>query len=122
MIDMGEKERRDLGITSSNGKKVSYQTFSIRGDKIPQELQDAVNGAKCRLEIIVRKVGDTIDTYTDEEPRRVELEIRGLGYIGKAGKISKEEYLAKTEDERTDYDKKQMEDESKEDGDEEGEE
>jgi len=110
MKDMGHKEESP-SIAPAEGKskkvRISYPGFSMRGDSIPEELKTAAVGDKCRLEIIVRKTGDSIDTYGNQEPR-VEVEIHSLGYIGKAGKVSKEEYLAKSEDERGKYDKEQM--------------
>ena len=107
LIDMGRKEETPTTV-GEDKSRISYPSFSIQGDKIPEELKTAPVGGLCRLEIVVKKIGDSIDTYDKQEPR-VEVEIRKLGYIGKAGKLSKEEYLGKSEEERAEYDKENME-------------
>ncbi len=110
MMDMGHKVDTGLGPSiaeSSKGKnKISYPGFSIT-ENIPEELANAKVGDMMRCEIIVKKVGDSIETYNESKPR-VEMEVYKLGCIGKAGKISKEEYFAKSDEDRAKYDKEQM--------------
>jgi hypothetical protein len=115
MMDMGKKiDNESQPAVPSSGKKnrISYPGFSI-SEIIPQELKDAPVGSTCRLEIIVKKTGDTIETYNEGKPR-VELEIHKLGYIGKAGKMGKEEYLNASEEDREKNDKENIEEEKEE--------
>ena len=108
MMDMGRKNEGPTAVGENEGKtRISYPGFSITGDKIPEELANAKVGDKCRLEIIVKKIGDRIDTYGKGEPS-IEIEVHSLGYIGKAGKLSKEEYLGKSDDEKSKYDEEQV--------------
>lgn len=108
MYDMGHK-MEGIGPKAPKEDKecIHYPTFTFTGDAIPDELKDVKTGNQCRVEIIVRKVGDGIDTYGNREPR-VEVEVLKAGYIGKAGKATKEEYLAKSQEERDEYDKKEV--------------
>jgi len=111
LMDMGEKREEPQAVSSGQGPKVAkvhYTGFSMRGDKIPEELKTAKNGQMCRLEIVVRKIGDNIDTYTEDEPRRIEVEIRKLGYLASAGKKNKDEYLKMNSQDREEYDKQQV--------------
>lgn len=100
MIDLGKKIDTEAQSTVSENKetKISYPSFSISGDQIPDGIGDMKNGEKCRCEIIVRKVGDNIDTYAKGEPRRIELEIHKLGYEG--SKVSEEDYKNMTDEEK----------------------
>jgi hypothetical protein len=109
MIDMGHKMEEPTAVGEGKEKnKMSYPSFSITGDKIPDELKSAELETMCRCEIIIKKVGDDIDTYAEGQPRRIQLEIHKLGYIGKAGKVTKDEYLAKSPEERDTYDREQV--------------
>jgi hypothetical protein len=109
LIDMGRKSNETPAIAEGGKKiKISYPGFSMCDNQIPEELASAKVGDMCRLEIVVKKTGDDIDTYDDNKPR-IQVEIHKLGYIGKAGKLSKEEYFSKSEEERKDYDTKQLE-------------
>lgn len=108
MMDMGKKSESPTMVGEEKGKtRISYPSFSISGDKIPQELADAKVGDKCRCEIVIKKIGYSIDTYNKGE-NRVEVEIHSLGYIGKAGKLSKEEYLSKSDEDKAKYDEEQV--------------
>ena len=121
LIDMGRKEPMEQPVEGkSKEPKITYPSLSIKGDKIPEELKDAKLLTMFRCEIIVKKIGDDIVTYDEGEPRRVELEIHKLGYIGKAGKLSKEEYLSASEEEREKNDKEtaDLKKESEEEGEE----
>lgn len=107
MRDLG-KEREIGGVPTEakDEKKISYPGFSISGDQIPDELKNSKLKDMCRLEIIVRKTGDNIDTYVKGEPRRVELEIQKLGYVGK--KVSEEEYKKMSDDDKDKADEKEV--------------
>ncbi len=91
MIDMGKKHKMDLTTNSPSDAKerISYPSFSISGDKIPDELANAKVGDTCTLQIVVKKVSDSVSSYDNNE-QRVELEIHKLGYKGK--KLSSNEY------------------------------
>ena len=78
------------------------------GDQIPDELKNIKNNEMCRLELIVRKVGDNIDTYAEGQPRRIEVEIHKLGYIAQAGKKTFEEYDKSSKEEKEEYDKESV--------------
>ncbi len=107
MLDLGKETETGTQPAENKGeKKISYPSFSISGDQIPDELGNIKNGDKCRLEVIVRKVGDNIDTYAKGEPRRIELEIHKLGYVGK--KVSEEEYKDMSDDEKDKADEKEV--------------
>lgn len=110
MIDMGRKQEQPTSQPAIEGEKIepkiTYPTFSITDDQIPDELNNAKNNDKCRLEIIVRKIGDNIDTYAKGEPRRIELEIHKLGYIGK--KVSVGEYKNMSNEEKDKVDEAEI--------------
>lgn len=115
MMDMGKKQDNPNMMGEEKGKiRINYPSFSINGDKIPEELADAKVGDMCRCEIIIKKIGDSIDTYGKGESR-IEVEIHKLGYIGKSGKLSKEEYLSKSDDEKAKYDEEQVKADAQED-------
>lgn len=107
MIDLGQKHETGGEVTTASNKetKISYPSFSISGDQIPDGMDDMKNGEKCRCEIIVRKVGDNIDTYAKGEPRRIELEIHKLGYEG--SKVSEEDYKNMSDEEKDKIDEKE---------------
>ena len=109
MIDMGTKQEtggKIAPIQADKEIKISYPSFSISGDKIPEGIEDMKIGEKCRCEIIVRKVGDNIDTYAKGEPRRIELEIHKLGYVG--SKVSEDEYKNMSDEEKDKTDEKEV--------------
>lgn len=108
MKDLGKKIDTETPLTVAGDKetKISYPSFSISGGQIPDELGNIKNGDKCRLEIIIRKVGDNIDTYAKGEPRRIELEIHKLGYIGK--KVSEDEYKNMSDEEKDKADEEEI--------------
>ena len=106
MIDLGRKEEMPTAVESKGKSRVHYPSFSISNDKISQEIKDLNVGESCRCEIVVRKTGDSIDTY-GEGNSRIEFEIRKIGYVGKAGKITQAEYLAKSDEDRKKYDDEQ---------------
>jgi len=106
LLDMGKKSNDEAQPAISNSKevKISYPGFSMCDKQIPQELADAKVGDMCRLEIVVKKTGDDLDTYDGNKPR-IQVEIHKLGYLAKAGKMSKEEYLNASDEDRADNDK-----------------
>ena len=107
MIDMGKEVETGEQPTEVKGsKKVSYSGFSMVGDQIPEELGNMKNGEKCHLHIVVRKVGDTLDTYSKGEPRRVEVEIHKLGAIEG---MTAEEYGNLSDEEKDKKDKESVE-------------
>ena len=108
MIDMGHKSEMGPQPTVAGDKetKISYPSFSISEDKIPEEMGNMKNGEKCRCEIIVRKIGDNIDTYAKGEPRRIEVEIHKLGYEG--SKVSEEDYKSMSDEEKDKADEEEV--------------
>jgi len=107
LIDMGHKS--EMGSQPTEAKqevKISYPGFSMTGDQIPEELGNMKNGEKCHLDIIVRKIGDNIDTYAKGEPRRIEVEIHKLGYEG--SKVSEDEYKNMSDEDKDKEDEKEV--------------
>ena len=94
--------------------RIIYSTFSVSGDKIPQEIKDAKVGDMCRLEIIVKKIQDGIETYAEGRPQRIELELHKLGYLSSAGKKNFEEYDKMSDEDKEKYDKEDVEEGEKE--------
>ena len=92
MHDMGRKEEAPTAEGKRKEPQIRYPSFSMVGGQILDELKNVKNNEMCRLEIIVRKVGDNIDTYTEGQPRRIEVEIHKVGYIAHAGKKTFDEY------------------------------
>jgi len=112
--DMGFKDNVSTAVPSeAKQPQIRFPSFSLERN-IPEDLIGKDIGEICRLELVVKVVGKSINQYSENKNERIELEIHKLGYIGKAGKLSKEEYLAKSEDERTKYDAEQMKEEPKE--------
>ncbi len=110
MMDMGHKEESPTVVGENKGEtRVHYPSFSMEGDQIPEELKNATLEDMCRCEIIIKKVGDSIATYTKGQPRRVEVEIHKLGYIAHAGKKTFEEYDKSSKEEKENYDKESTE-------------
>ncbi len=109
MMDMGKKKEIEMQPTEGKSKevKMSYPSFGMTGDKIPTEIANAKVGDMGRCEIIIKKIGDSIDTYGKGESR-VEVEIHKLGYLGKSGKLTKEEYMSKNDEEKAKYDEEQV--------------
>lgn len=108
MMDMGKKIDTEAQPTVAGNKetKIFYPSFSISGGQIPEELGNMKNGEKCHLDIIVRKIGDNIDTYAKGEPRRIKVEIHKLGYEG--SKVSKEEYKNMSDEGKDKIDEEQV--------------
>ena len=106
MMDMGRETETGMQPAESKGeKKITYSTFSMTGDQIPEELGNMKNGEKCHCEIIVRKIGDNIDTYAKGEPRRIEIEIHKLGCMGE---MNKDEYDKLSDEEKDKADEKEV--------------
>lgn len=107
--DMGYKDSVSMAVNEKQSEpKVRYPSFSLHKN-IPEELMSKDIGEVCRIELVVKVIGKSIDQYSEDRHERLELEIHKLGFIGKAGKLSKEEYLGKSEEERAKYDKERLE-------------
>lgn len=108
--DMGMKINMPEALPVEGKKaKISYPCLTLTGDQVPDELKDANNETMCRFEIIARKTGDSIDTYAEGEPRRINLEVQKMAYVGKGGKATKEEYMGMNDKEREEYDRRDRE-------------
>lgn len=108
MVDMGYKDSVATAIPNeSKEPKVRYPSFSIQKN-IPKDLMSKDIGATCRIELIVKVVGKSIDQYSEDRDERLELEIHKLGYVSDAGKKTKEEYLSMDEKGREEYDKEDL--------------
>ncbi len=105
LISMGKKHKTEGMAQPMDKPHVSYPSFSLSGDLIPDELANKKVGQMCRLEILVKKVGDSVSSYDNGE-QRIELEIHKLGYVG--GKVGKEEYDKMSEEEKNKADEKDV--------------
>ena len=106
MMDMGQKS--DMGMQPTEGKektRITYHSFSIRGDALSEEMKRMEIGDECRCEVVLKKIGDGIDTYAEGKPRRVEVEIRKMGYLSKAGGKTFDEYDKSSKEEKKEHDK-----------------
>jgi hypothetical protein len=104
MDDLGYKNDVATVMPSSEGKKeekISYPTLNIYKN-VPGFLAEKDVGYICRLEVIAKVVSKSERSDGNSD---ITLEIQKIGYKGKAGKKTKEEYLAMSEKEREEYDK-----------------
>jgi hypothetical protein len=108
MMDMGNqmKETKALTPVGEEPPKVSYPTLYL--DKSPEDLMNKEIGEMCRLEVIVKIIGKRISDNNEGKKETIDLEIHQLGYMAKAGKKNKDEYLAMDEKAREAYDKEQI--------------
>lgn len=101
--DVGRKMEAPIAVGEGKDKnKISYPILYIPSDV----LSGKEIGEMCRLEVIVK--------ITGLQEKETTLEIHKVGYIGKAGKMSKDEYLKASDDEREKNDRENMEEEPKE--------
>lgn len=113
--DMGYKSKEMSGMIADSGEnkdKMHYPTLHL--DKnIPGEILAKDVGHICRLEVIAKIVSKS----ETDNGKSVSLEIHKLGYLGKAGKKTFDEYDKMGDEEKKAYDKEQMEgeEETKED-------
>lgn len=115
LLDMGYKDEVPTVIGNEEKKqpKTRYPSFSLHKN-IPENLSSKDVGEMCRIELIVKVIGKSIDQYSEDRNERIELEIHKMGFISNGSKLSKGEYLKLSDNEKLDYDKKQMD--SKEEG------
>ena len=110
MIDMGRKGNGLETASPSNEKNRIYYPSLHLDTKVPPMLMDKDIGEMCRLEIVGKIVSKSINENDRTEGRRenMTIEVHKMGYVGKAGKLTKKEYLSKNEDEREEYDKEDV--------------
>ena len=103
--DMGYKMSGSEIAPSNKGEdKMMYPSLHL--DKnIPEEILAKDVGHVCRLEIVAKIVSKS----EIDNGKSVSLEIHKLGYLGKAGKKTFEEYDKLGDEEKKNYDKEQME-------------
>jgi hypothetical protein len=104
MDDLGYKNDVAMATPPSEEKKeekVSYPTLNIYKN-VPKFLAEKDVGYTCRLEIIAKVVSKSERSDGNSD---ITLEIQKIGDKGKAGKKTKEEYLAMNGKEREEYDK-----------------
>ena len=112
--DMGYKDSMGtVGPSEQKEPKIRYPSFSL-SKNIPPELMGKDMGATCRIELVVKVIGKSIDQYSEDRHERLELEIHKLGYLANSEGKTKDEYLGMDEDQRAEYDKKQLEDKDEE--------
>lgn len=99
----------DLGIKRSTGSglpKIDYPGLYL--DKVSDELMNKELGGLCRLEIVVKIESKSIDEREGKKTRSMRLEVQKMRFIGKAGKLNKEEYMDLNPPEREAYDSEQI--------------
>ena len=87
------------------GKK-SYPTLYL--DNAPEELMSKEVGHVCRLTILVKVKGHSVNDGPDGERKTVDLEVQKVGYAS-PGQKTKDEYLNMDEKAKTEYEKSQLE-------------
>jgi len=109
LYDMGYKPNKTDMPVAVNEKepKIQYPHMYI-DRKVPASLMDKEVGHICRLEVVAKVVSKSIDERDDNTVNRLELQIQKLGYVGEAGKKTREEYLKSDEKEREEYDKESV--------------
>jgi hypothetical protein len=118
LTDLGYKD--NIGSIPTEVKqdnKIRYPELYL-SDVVPEALMDKDTGEMCRLEIIAKVIDKGIQERDGKETRKMTLQVQKIGYLSKAGKKTKDEYLKMDEGERNEYDKEQLtsneEDEDKE--------
>ena len=110
--DIGNKNESPTAVDEGKLKnRISYPSLHIPSDV----LSGKEVGETCRLEVIAKITGQ----QESEDRKETTLEIHKVGYIGKAGKLSREEYDKKTTEEKDAYDKEEVMSRGEEEGEEE---
>lgn len=109
MKDLGYK-MSDEGIAAPGDRKdkTTYYPSIHISKNVPGELMDKEVGDMCRLEVVAKIVSKNISEGESGEKESITIDVHKLGYIGKAGKVTKEEYLNKSKEARDEYDKKEV--------------
>ena len=104
MYDMGYKLPKGEGPIPAEGSSESNMLYpSMHIDKkIPEDLRSKDVGEMCRLEV----VGKVVSKSENDRGESMSIEVHKMGYIGKGGKVTKDEYLDMDEDKREEYDKR----------------
>jgi hypothetical protein len=105
--DVGHKQEVTAVPEGNKEKnKIIYPTLYLPSDV----LTGKEVGEMCRLEIVAKITGQ----QESEDRKETTLEIHKVGYLGKAGKMNKEEYLNASDDEIDKNDRENIEEESEE--------
>ena len=109
MVDMGKKPEKgaEIPVPAGGEPKIYYPTLSLY-DKVPDELMDKPLGSMCRIEIVGKIINKGIDENKRGRRESMSIDIHKMGYIGKAGRVSKEEYNKMSDSEKEDYDKESV--------------
>lgn len=110
MIDLGYKIPKDQAVPSQPENKEQYPSLHLHR-KVPPEIMDKEIGSMCRFEVVGKVVSKSIDEGMgggEGKSESVTIEVQKMGYIGKAGKATKEEYLDKSPEDRTKYDEEEV--------------
>lgn len=105
MMDMGYKNDSSLGAVPEKGENKTHYPTLYLSEKVPPELMDKDIGESCRIEIVGKVVSKGINEEGDNRRENLTIEINKMGYVGKAGKKTKEEWLAMNDKDRENYDK-----------------
>lgn len=104
MIDVGKTPPKGLEAPSPVGGDGKKYYPSLNLEVIPEAMKDKPVGHICRLNVLVKVRGIS----DDERGRRMDLEVRKVGYAS-SGKKTKEEYVKMSEKEREDHDRSSLE-------------
>ena len=109
LTDMGYKREGGAGEpTAVESKKMLYPSIYI-DNKVPDDLMDKDVGQMCRLEVVGKIVSKGINENGDKKRQSMTIDIHKLGYLGKAGKVTREEYDSMSDEDKDEYDKKSVE-------------
>lgn len=112
MTDLGKKvpdySNDSPSIAGSKPKKTKliWPSFSISEDQIPDYLDSMEVGQEIRCEVVLRKIGQNENEQYSED--RQDFAIKNIGFIEKAGKKSKDEYMAMDDKSKDEYDQSQL--------------
>jgi len=111
LMDMGYKMKNDHAVPTPSkpggDNKINYPSLHLY-DKVPPDLMKKEIGAKCRVEIVGKIISKGISESGQNKNENLTIEIEKMGYIGPAGKKTKEEYLNSSKEDRESYDKEDL--------------
>jgi len=110
MHDMGYKDNYEMEAPRSTKKEKNPARYPVvhLHSNVPDFIMDKDVGNKCKLMIEVELVQKGINDHEDRKEESAELKITGMEYVGKAGRMTKDEYKNASDKDREDYDKRSV--------------
>lgn len=102
LVDIGRKpeEETAVPVEGKKGNPEKYYPELSLNDNVPEDLASLEVGAMVRLEVVAKIRSKTTNEGEDGKKNNLSIEVQKIGYIGKAGKMTKDEYLNASQDER----------------------